>query len=223
MSNAWDLIKAGEFSQACLVADEESTNSGSILPMRNKVIALLNLHKYDEVITLSNLIIQRNNGETDTDSIFLGVAHWLKGQHIDAMSAWHRATKTNYTDAAGGVEAYLLLFYASVRDELIDLKNDSLKTLLGMHKSAEKIWPGPIAGYVSGRITESELREKISSQPILRAKQTCQAAFYIALMNLIDSKPILFQQRMQESAMQGSFSLTKQEYYLANLEIGNSS
>lgn len=70
-----DLIKAGEFQKACVRADTEFGASGNIFPLRNKVIALLQLDKVDEAIRLSEEIIGLNAGSTDSD--FIGV--WLGG------------------------------------------------------------------------------------------------------------------------------------------------
>jgi tetratricopeptide (TPR) repeat protein len=220
MGNAWDLIKAGEFDQACAAADEEHHRSGSFLPLRNKVLALLNLNQHAQAVALSQNIIERNNGDTDGDFIFLGVAHWLQGQNAQAIEAWRRATRTDYTDAAGGVEAPLLLLYAGVRTGLPALQEEAMRILDALLPApAIKNWPGPIARHMSRHLTESGLRETISSQPVLNAKQTCQAAFHAGVMHLLDANLSVFQERMLEAAGQGPFSLTKQEYYLARGEI----
>jgi hypothetical protein len=222
MGNAWDLIKTGEFEQACVAADAEHQHSSSLLPLRNKVLALLNLDQHAQAVALSDDIIERNNSDTDSDFIFLGVAHWLQGQNEQAIAAWRRATRTDYTDAAGGVEAPLLLFYAGVRNGMPALRQEAegiLQELLPT--TAISNWPGPIAQYVSGQFTESGLREKVSSQPVSNAKQSCQAAFYVGVMHLRDDNVPAFQQRMHEAAAQGPFSLIKQEYYLARGEIQN--
>jgi len=221
MANAWDLIKAGKFDQACAAADQEHDQAGSILPLRNKVLALLNLAEYEQAATLSNFVVQGNGGDTDRDYIFLGVAHWLQGQADEAINAWRQATRTDYTDAAGGVEAHLLLSYAGVRNVLPALRRESILALEVLSRApVAKNWPGPIASHVSGRINEADLRESISLQPVLHAKQTCQAAFHAGVMNLLHHDDFAFQERMREAAAQGPFSLTKQEYYLALREVG---
>ena len=109
MVSAWDLIKEHRFEDARVAADAEYARSGSLLPLRNKVLALLCLREYDKAAALSTAIIDRDS-QTDSDYIFLGVSQWLRGQHDAAVASWHAALRTKYADAAGGVEAPLFLY-----------------------------------------------------------------------------------------------------------------
>jgi len=70
----WALIEAGQYEQACHLADREAAASPSLLPLRNKVLALLNLRRFDEAEALSKLIIERRGGETESDFTMLGIA-----------------------------------------------------------------------------------------------------------------------------------------------------
>src|SRR5579871_1590219 len=112
MESVWDLIESGEFAAACRLADEQSASSTSLLPKRNKVIALLNLGKLEQAAELSRAIIATNGGSTDSDFHRLGVALWLQGEFDGAIAAWQAGSDTDYTDAARGVKNCLLRLYA---------------------------------------------------------------------------------------------------------------
>jgi len=220
MASVWELIKDGKFAAACEAADAEMVRTNSLLPSRNKITALLNLEEYEEAVILSKSVIEKTKGDTDTDFIFLGVAHWLQGHKNRAIEAWRQATDSNYTDAAGGVEAPLLLFYAAQRCGLEDLREESLQMLKKLcNPTSETTWPGPLAFYVLGYMDERTMREKISPQPILAAKQTCQALFYVGITNLVNGETSGFNAMMQEVTSHVPFGLLKSEFYLARNEI----
>jgi hypothetical protein len=219
MSNVWDLVKSGRYDDACVAADKESSETSSALPLRNKVFALLNLGRYVEATQVCRQIISRTSGESDSDFIFLGVSCWLLEEYDEAVSTWQSAANTKYTDAAGGVEIPLLLLFASAKLQNEELKTQSLKELQTLCKKSTTSWPGPVANYVLGKLTEDDVRSKMSAQPVLRAKQACQAAFYFGVMRSMQQDTNGYRKCMQESCEQGAVSLMKQEYYLARAEI----
>jgi hypothetical protein len=220
MSNVWDLIVAGNFEEACHAADREAGESLSILPLRNKVFALLCLWRHQDAVDICEEIIRRQQGDTDSDFIFLGVSLWLLRQLKKAITTWESASQTVYTDAAGGIEVPLLLFYAGVRceDPLLREQADRQLRKLGKRKAAGN-WPGPIAHFVLNELSEQQLLEKTSKQPLVRAKQRCQAAFFRGVVRLLNDDQGGFLACMQESVTQGPTSLMQQEYYLANGEL----
>jgi hypothetical protein len=215
-----DLIKAGEFQRACVRADAEFEESGNIFPLRNKVIALLQLDKLDETILLSEKIIRLNAGSTDSDFIFLGVARWLKRQPVLAIEVWKTGLKSKYTDAAGGVEIPMLLLFASVR--MLDKKLEKEATNLLKKACRTKRtmnWPGPLAQYLLDLISEAEMRSRIDAQPILYEKQSCQADFYAGLKRHTSGDEVGFQERLESCIGHGIVCSFKAETYLAKGEL----
>jgi lipoprotein NlpI len=140
------------------------------------------------------------------------VIHWLLGNHIQAIEIWKNATDTKYTDAAGGVEIPLLLFFASVFCSDGKLKEQSISKL---EDYIDNIWPGPIAAFVLGKISEEELWSKMSQQSILKAKQICQASFYMAIVQYELGNKKGFVKYLQQACGQGTVTLMKHEYFLA--------
>jgi hypothetical protein len=218
MVEVWHLIENGRFDDACVAADKEAAGSTSLLPLRNKVLALLNLERYEEAAQTCREVIRRDGADTDSDFIYLGVACWLRSEYDEAVTAWQSATNTTYTDAAGGVEIPLMLLYASTKLENEELKTRSLKKLRSLCKKPSSVWPRPVADYMLGTLTEDDVRSRISAQPILRARQLCNAAFYFGLERLMWNDADGCRQFMQEACAQSTSSLLEHEYYLAKAE-----
>ncbi len=220
MSNVWELVKNGDYEQACLVADEEFKQTSSVLPLRNKVFALLRLKQFADAAALCDRIIAKQHGDTDSDFAFLGTSHWLDGRPDQAIAAWRAATNTTYTDAAGGVEIGLLLLYASLRRSDESLRQEAESQLSRLSKQPEiKNWPGSIAPFVLHKCGESDLLSTLSAQPVLRAKQLCQADFYIGLRRLAEGDKRGWIEQLVQSTSHGAICLMKQEFYLADGEL----
>ncbi len=224
MSTVWDLVKEGKYEDACVAADREAAKSLSLGPLRNKVYALLHLERYEETAKLCLDLIERRKGETDSDFISLGICHWVLGRHDEAVAAWQAACKTKYTDAAGGVGPPLFLIYASSKLGDKKLRGKCITQLRRRFKSrAACNWPGPLAGFAIGKLTEEEVRAAVDSTPILRERQTCQAAFHIGVQRWIDGDEAGFFEHMQECQEQGAISPLEEEYYLARAELAQRS
>lgn len=219
MISTWELIKAGEYEKACDQADLEGQKSKSLLPLRNKIFALLMLRRYADSESLGESIIEISHGSSDSDFIFLGLSRWLLGKHSEAISMWQQSVHTKFTDALGGAEIYLLVWYAAVslkNRSLAEESNDSLRKLYFPKKP--KAWPGPIVGYILKDLSEADLRSQISSQAIVHEKQLCQANFYIGIQRLVDGDLTGFHQAMNEVLNLKPSGLVKAEFYLARSE-----
>ena len=221
MSNktSWDLIKENNFEEACSQLDDEYERFKSAARLRNKVYALLNLNKFEEAILLCGKIREERNGETDTDYIFSGVAYWLLNKYSEAIEMWRDARKAKYTDAAGGVEVELLLLFGAIKKNDQKLEKDALAALKKKVKAKQADnWPGPLAKYILGDITASCLYENVDEQPALRAKELCQAYFYVALGYLNNDKS-KYAECLEKCIAVGPDAYVIQEYYLAKAEL----
>lgn len=219
--SVWDLIVENQFEWACIKADEEySLAPIDISPLRNKVLALLNLGKYEEVIKLSLFLINARKGETDSDFVFAGIAHWFLKQHTEALNLWRKAKDTKYRDAAGGVDIPLLLLFAAVKLQEANLEKEAVSLLKKRAKSKRMVnWPGPLANYMLGETSEETLLGLINTQPSLKARQTCQAKFYIALKKLMSHDEEGYYQLLRECVSLDPVSRLEQEYYIAKGEL----
>ncbi|UYQ95592.1 hypothetical protein MKQ68_10815 [Chitinophaga horti] len=113
--NIWNLITEGNFEEAVKAVDDQSKTEENLFNLRNKLYALFHLNRYQDCVTLSLIIIDRDNGQVDSDFIFLGIAYWALGEYQNAISSWASGEQSLYTDAAGGVELQLLLLFAAIK------------------------------------------------------------------------------------------------------------
>jgi hypothetical protein len=217
MADVWQLIKTGDYLRACELADVEAAREpSSLLPLRNKVVALLQLRRYEEAERLGGRIIEVRGGETESDFVFVGIALWFQYRHREAIVVWKEARENKYTDAAGGVRIPLLLFYGSLQQNDDELRAGSLQML--KKRAAVKAWPGPLAGFITGHFSETELLARVTREKILRERHLCQAAFSIGLSRKSQGDLGGAIESMESACSQGPVSLLEAEYFLARWE-----
>ena len=224
MSNecsSWDLIEQNEFELACKKAEEEYIDTKSEFHLRNKNIALLNLKKYNEVLETAKEIIEITNGKSDSDYIVAGISSWLVGDKREAIQIWKDGLNAPYTDAAGGVEVPLLLYFASVILSNESLEKEATNLLKKKYKSRKSTnFPGAIAGYVLGRINEEEMLDICSEMLALKNRAMCKAYFYIAAKNLKCGNKIQYFENLQKCVKHKNY--LEEEYFLAVEELERS-
>lgn len=218
--DVWQLIQMGQFEKAMEVADKEFEQSNNIFPLRNKVYALLHLKKYDEVILLTNTLIEMRNGETDSDFIFCGIGLWLLNKKEEAINKWQKALNSKYTDAAGGIELMTILYFASLRMENDHLKTHTLKRIKKLIASKKAInWPGPIGAYILGNISNDKLLSSVTTVPVLKERQLSQAYFALAIQELQERNIKNYIERLKDSVSFGPAAYLEQFFYLAKGEL----
>lgn len=218
--DVWSLIKNGDFQEACDRADLEYSETKSIFPLRNKVYALFHLEMYSKALELLKKIIILENGQADGDYIFSGIAYWLLGKQKDAINIWEEGEKCIYTDAAGGVELQLFLYFAAVDRKDIILKKKTEKKLKKILKSKTAInYPASLGLFLLGDLTEAQVFSNVSPVPILRERQSCQADFTIAIKRLEEGKEQEYKKKLKDTISHGASSFLSKMYYLAKGEI----
>lgn len=218
--NGWELIKENKFVEATLLLEEEFKETKSVLPLRNKRIALMNLSDFESVILLSKRVIELDNGRNDIDFIFLGVAFWLLERPLEAIESWKDGLNTKYTDAAGGIGVPLLLLYASyiLNDIILEKDAKSLIKKVCKNKMAQN-WPGIIGKFMLEDGNEENLYNAISQTPLLREKELCQAKFFLGVKNLKNGERDKAVSSFWEATEIGTICYQKYEYYLAKYEL----
>ena len=218
--DTWELIQGGYFEQACQKADLEYDQTKDILPLRNKVYALFHLEKYEEIISLTYELIKLRNGETDTDFIFCGIAHWLIDEKIEAIKLWQRAEQSIYKDAAGGMDIEAILYFASIKIGDSVLKSVVVKKIKKLLKSKRSVnWPGPLGYYLLEEIGDNSLLSFVSNVPILRERHLCQAYFVMAIKELEKGNIHGYSEKLRECINYGPSAYLEQIYYLAKGEL----
>lgn len=218
MNSIWACIRAKRFSEACELADLEFARSGDVFCLRNKVLALLNMGEAKEAVNVSKQIIQLTRGDTDSDYIFLGVAHWIQGETREAVVSWKAGMDSDYTDAGGGVEILLLQYFAAIRLHDPAAEADCRIALQGCQSTSSRMWPSPLAGYALGVLTQQDMMAAMSSVPELKARQLCQASFYRGVMGLRDGRVTEVTPHFLAATQYGPTTMLVQEFYLGQYE-----
>jgi hypothetical protein len=216
----WSFIQENRFEEAAQKADHEYEQTKNIFHLRNKLYALAHLKKYEQLAALCKQLIKLENGESEIDFVFYGIAYWALGEKNSAIEIWKEAENTKYTDAAGGVGLIVILYFASLKSDNKELREYCLKKLKKLTKSKSSLnWPGALAPYILGEISEETLLSKILPIPILKERQSCQAHFAIAVKGLEKNHTQNYKRSLETSISYGSAAYLEQLYYLAKIEL----
>src|SRR5437762_3517497 len=90
---------------------------------------------------------------TDAYPILLGIIRWWQERPGDAVDWWREAHLAAFTDAAGGVTAPAMLFFAASRLGETKLRQEAVAGLRQRWSpEIARVWPGPIAGFLLGEM-----------------------------------------------------------------------
>ena len=111
-----------------------------------------------------------------------GAARWLAGERELAVERWISALDAPYEGPASRVKPPALLIYAGTRlgDDRYVLRGTRLLNK-GWKPKIERIWPGPVAGFLLGYIGETGFLEDGYDDPDLEARRLASAHFWAAL------------------------------------------
>lgn len=172
---------------------------------------------------------QVNLGPTDGYLQDVGIALWLKGKEQEAADVWHGlvqdhlAGKIEYSDRAGGVESGNLLWFAACFEKFRHYQKPAEKLLKKKCKLKRiKYWPGPVAQYLLGNISEENLKVAARESGSRAERHLCQASFYIGAKALLNGDKRRFREAMAE-VTSGELSFIEKEYYLARHELSRNS
>lgn len=222
MRDVWKLIVNGEFEKACKVTDQEIETTGNNINLRNKIVALMHLRKYEDAILEANKMIDLRNAETDWDFIISGIASWLLNDKTIAIKMWQDAEQCIYFDAAGGVDIQAYLYFASIKLNNGDLKKrsiDRLRKLLLEKQAAD--WPGPLAHYLLDEISEAELLNYARTVFPLTPRRMCQANFVRAIKELETGAINKYKEKLIDCIKDGPDAYVESMYYMAKGELEN--
>jgi HPt (histidine-containing phosphotransfer) domain-containing protein len=121
-------------------------------------------------------------GQSGTMLELAGAARWLAGERELAVERWVAALDAGYEGPASRLKPPALLVYAGTRlgDERYVLRGTRLLGKTWKTK-IQRIWPGPVAGFLLGKIDERSFLEDGYSDPDLEARRLASAHFWAAL------------------------------------------
>ena len=111
-----------------------------------------------------------------------GAARWLAGEREIGVERWVAALDAAYEGPASRLKPPALLVYAGTRlaDSRYVLRGTRLLTKTWKPK-IQRIWPGPVAGFLLGHVDEQSFLEDGYSDPDLEARRLASAHFWAAL------------------------------------------
>ncbi len=121
-------------------------------------------------------------GQSGTMLELAGAARWLAGERELAVERWVAALDAGYEGPASRLKPPALLVYAGTRlgDERYVLRGTRLLGKTWKTK-IQRTWPGPVAGFLLGKIDERSFLEDGYSDPDLEARRLASAHFWAAL------------------------------------------
>jgi len=161
-----DLLEAGRFED--LAHDDHPLWRG---------LALLELRRYGEAART----FEEAPGAPESGTLLelAGAARWLAGDRQLAAEKWIAALDAPHDGPAGSVKPPALVLYAGLRlpEERYVLRGTRLLGKLWKPKLA-RIWPGPVAGYLVGKVEETAFLEDGYEDPDLEARRLASARFW---------------------------------------------
>lgn len=220
----WQLIKDGRYSEAVDAYTQQLAEARTVSSFRNRAIAYLNLDQLDHAMADYESAERIDQSRSDGNLKSIGVVHWLAGREADAVRAWAKAVRLlerneiQYTDGAGGVQSPCLLWFAGGRLKDVTLQDSAISMLRTLLKGRRaNNWPGPIGRLLLKQADAETLRSSVSSVPVLRERELCQAEFYISVQTLDDGRQLYIDGLRR--AIGQSVALLENEFYLARFEL----
>jgi HPt (histidine-containing phosphotransfer) domain-containing protein len=152
--------------------------------------------------------------ESGTMLELAGAARWLAGERAAAVERWVAALDAGYEGPAGRLKPPALLVYAGTRlgDDRYLLRGTRLLTRTWKPKI--RIWPGPVAGFLLGKVDEQSLLEDGYEDPDLEARRLASAHFWAAL-----NDPQKARQHYQAAIAGEGAGVLEVEHHLAHGEL----
>lgn len=199
LEDPFSYMQKGKIDKAIKLFTKAIENKPSSIPYAGRAGAYLIIGKLDESLAdLKKAEEFRNREIPDRVDAYLqqiGMILWLKGQEKEAAEHWFNlvkemdAGKIVFSDMAGGVINGALLWFASCfNEELKEYKEKAEKYLKKKAKTSRvKYWPGPIAQYLLGYLSEKDLKgAACESTGLLQKRYLCQAHFYTGVKAYYD-------------------------------------
>jgi HPt (histidine-containing phosphotransfer) domain-containing protein len=154
-------------------------------------------------------------GQSGTMLELAGAARWLAREREAAIERWVTALDAPYEGPASRLKPPALLVYAGTRmgDERFVLRGTRLLTKSWKPK-IQRIWPGPVAGFLLGKVDEKSLLEEGYSDPDLEARRLASAHFWVALRS-----PEKAREHYQAAVQNEGASVLEVEHHLAHGEL----
>jgi hypothetical protein len=225
---AWQAMLDGRYGEALRLWDDIVHRGKSPWAYcMNRGITRLLLGDLEEA--LADFITVRNRPDRAKLPVpFVGATFWLQGNRTAACEDWadeiarRRAGEFTHYDDAGGVEAPMLLWWASGHTGLEPWRRLAMEEIRGRAKTKRwqrSQWPGPLVPFVLRQGSDAALLAAIPEPHPFRTRWLCQAHFYIGTSRLITGDEAGYREQLAQAAAQEGASIAEPEYHLAHSEL----
>lgn len=176
-------------------------------------LALLELRRWSEA---ARIFEEAPDGaQSGTLLELAGAAHWLAGQRELGVERWIRALDAAYEGPASRLKPPALLVYAGTRlgDERYVLRGTRL-LVKNWKSKVQRIWPGPVAGFLLGHVDAQPFLEEGYGDPELECRRLASAHFWAALKD-----PEKAREHYQAAVSAEGASVLEVEHHLARGEL----
>lgn len=229
MNLAWQAMLEGRYSEALDMWKSIASQDPSERFLMNRGVTHLMLGQLEEA--LIDFSRERSNpGNVKMPVPLIGATLWVKGDREGACDDWayeitrRRSGEITNADEAGGVIVPALLWWASSYPQFRSwraLALDELKRRWRTKQCQQSRWPGPVAGYLVGKLTEDALVPAMEDFRPFRASNRCQANFYLAASALDSGDSAAYRDKLAVAVRQGENSMLTAEYHLVRSELRN--
>ena len=183
-------------------------------------VAYLWVRHYGSAWEHFDLAIKEDRAGTDCYYGMAGASKWCVGEFDEAVRLWAAGTKAAFQDTAGlGITLPLLLFFASVKEPATFERQAAEKLLMGKTTDSRiRIWPGPIASWMLGQISEVEFRGRRDGEDeagILDRRWL--AEFYAGVLQHGEGKFCEFSKTMQKLGDTSQPEWSDDTFFLARM------
>jgi len=154
-------------------------------------------------------------GQSGTMLELAGAARWLAGERETAVERWVAALDAAYEGPASRLKPPALLIYAGTRigDQRYVLRGTRLLTKNWKPK-IQRIWPGPVAGFLLGHVDQQSFLEDGYSDPELEARRLSAAHFWAGLKDEANAR-----KHYQAAVANEGAGVLEVEHHLAHGEL----
>jgi hypothetical protein len=226
--SGWELLESKKYKAAVERFHQEFEETGADACFINAAIAYLcigdpkkALEELDRASAVQGS--ERVAGAPEPSSTVCnikGTAQWILGRFADVVRAWTAGLDSQYTDASGGMEVALLLYYASVRQPKVYSPNESEKVLnrTARHEWSSE-WPGPVGKFLLGKLSEEKVRRLgVFEVETVTVEQLAQFEFYLGCKELAYGNLEAFLSHLKKTADATGCEFLC-EYHLARHEL----
>ena len=223
----WNAFIRGSSEEAVVRFADSYAATGDQGVLYNLGLALLDVGNLEMAAEVYDTVIKHDvERQTTSDAVYAkrGIVDWMAGRHAGAVRLWEMGLSAVYADAAGGVLAPSLLWFAGVRLGDLPLRRRAEELLrrfrLRDRAAQMRQWPGPraVASYLCGEVADQTFLQAWTDGPdggVLETRRRCIACFWVGVRTeTVHARHDLFAR-----AVASKEAILESEYFLAKSEL----